>query len=241
LGDDRGYWKAAPNMDRGANWWQAAAVFPCEILPPRDPQVDKVFEQFRSTKLQGIWPTWPYISTEWAQSHLLRNEFDDAESVFWAYIRKATLHRTWPEALDPLTRIGAGDQPHGWAAADFVLLLRNMILAEREKSLWLCQATPRDWLAEGKEIEIKNAPTEFGVVSLHVQSHLAAGRIEYTINRTAARGPCTARLWLRIPNSHAPQKVLIDGANQKNISDGFVEFPLREKEVRITIQCDPKP
>ena len=232
-----GYWKSAYDLDRGHEWWQIAALFPCEAMPPHDPMLDKVYAQFRSKKIEGVWPSWPYISTDWAQGHLLRNEPEEAESIFWAYIRKATPHRTWFEEFDHKTREGKGDQPHGWAAADYVLLLRNMLLAERDGKLWLCQAIPRDWLADGKELEIKNAPTEFGKVELKIQSRLTDGQIDFTVRRASPRGACTARLWLRIPDSHKLQEVRIDGGKQ-SFAEGFVEFPLGEKEVRITVLCE---
>ena len=207
-------------------------------MPPHDPMLDKVYEHFRAIQVQGMWPSWPYITTDWAQGHLLRNEPDEAESIFRAYIRKATPHRTWIETLNPKTHVGAGDQPHGWAAADYVLLLRNMLLAEREGKLWLCQAIPRDWLAEGKDIEVKNAPTEFGKVDLRIHSRLAAGQIEFSLRRTSPRGTCRARLCLRIPSSHQVRNVSIDGVFQSP-PGGFVEFPLADKEVRVIVQCAP--
>jgi hypothetical protein len=37
-------------------------------------------------------------------------------------------------------------------------LLRNMLLAERHGRLWICQAVPRAWLADGQEIELRGAP-----------------------------------------------------------------------------------
>lgn len=233
-----GYWKAAPDWDRGPGWWQAAALYPCEAIASHDPMLDGIFTHFRTMKSQGIWPNWPYISTDWAQGHLLRDEPDEAESIYLAYIRKATNHRTWCETLDAASHIGDGDQPHGWAAADYVLLLRNMLLAERNGKLSLCQAIPRDWLADGKKLDIQKAPTAFGTVDLTVRSELAKGRIEYRVRRNAARGgPCIARLSLRAPGDRTPTAVEINGVKQTSPGK-FVEFPLESAEVRVVAHYD---
>jgi len=76
-------------------------------------------------------------------------------------------------------------------------------------------------------------------VSFRAESRLAAGQIEYTVRRTASRGVCAVRLSLRIPESHVPRRVLVDGKAQ-DFAKGFVEFPLGDKEVRIVVDCDSR-
>jgi hypothetical protein len=56
--------------------------------------------------------------------------------------------------------------PHSWAAAELISLLRDTIVAEQDGALLINSGTPDTWLAPGKHITLKNAPTEYGPVSI---------------------------------------------------------------------------
>jgi hypothetical protein len=57
-----------------------------------------------------------------------------------------------------------GDVPHGWVAAYYVLLLRNMLMREEDGALLLLPCIPETWLARGERIGLKKAPTYFGSI-----------------------------------------------------------------------------
>ena len=44
-------------------------------------------------------------------------------------------------------------------------------------TLWLCKATPREWLADGEQIQVQNAPTRWGTVSMSLHSEIQSGRV----------------------------------------------------------------
>lgn len=63
----------------------------------------------------------------------------------------------WPEAIHPNTRGGCmGDGQHIWAAAEWVLMLRNWFVREEGDRLILGSGLPDDWLTPGA------APLRFG-------------------------------------------------------------------------------
>jgi hypothetical protein len=65
-----------------------------------------------------------------------------------------------------------GDGHHGWAAADFLSFVRNMLVREAsgtEPALALCSMIPDDWWGQG--IEVHDAPTHFGRMSYAVRWH----------------------------------------------------------------------
>ncbi|PLW82577.1 hypothetical protein CWI75_08300 [Kineobactrum sediminis] len=75
----------------------------------------------------------------------------------------------WPEAIHPRTGGGCmGDGQHTWAAAEWVLMLRNMFLREEGHRLLLCQGIPDAWLIPGVVSRIGPAPTEFGTVTVEI-------------------------------------------------------------------------
>lgn len=75
----------------------------------------------------------------------------------------------WPEAIHPRTGGGCmGDGHHVWAAADWVLMLRNCFVREEGECLILCAGIPPRWLEHGTPIRFGPAPTAFGVVSIEI-------------------------------------------------------------------------
>ena len=63
----------------------------------------------------------------------------------------ATSTGQWPEAIHPRTNGGCmGDGQHIWAAAEWVLMIRNCFVLEEESAnkLILCAGIPALWLAE---------------------------------------------------------------------------------------------
>jgi hypothetical protein len=60
--------------------------------------------------------------------------------------------------------------PEAWANANLVLLLRDMLLNEREGKLHLLAGLPESWVPECKAVTVENAPvTTGGTVSLRVE------------------------------------------------------------------------
>ncbi|MGB9691298.1 MAG: hypothetical protein ACPL7D_03940 [Candidatus Sumerlaeaceae bacterium] len=77
----------------------------------------------------------------------------------------------WPEAIHPRTGGGCmGDAHHGWAAAEWVLLLRSLVFVEKFDDLYLTPCVPQQWFAPGNEIKVRGAPTYFGRVDLHISA-----------------------------------------------------------------------
>src|SRR3954470_12974731 len=86
----------------------------------------------------------------------------------------ATPTWTWPEAVHPRLPGGCmGDGHHGWAAADFLSFVRNMLVREvgdtSAPALALCSMLPDEWWGRG--LEVHDAPTHFGRLSYAVRWH----------------------------------------------------------------------
>src|SRR5439155_7899742 len=63
-----------------------------------------------------------------------------------------------------------GDGHHGWAAADFLTLVRLMLLRETaDGGVALCSMLPDDWT--GHPLEVRDAPTHHGRLSFAVRWH----------------------------------------------------------------------
>lgn len=82
----------------------------------------------------------------------------------------------WPEAIHPLTLGGCmGDGQHAWAAAEWLLMIRNCFVREEGNSLIIGAGVPAKWLADStKPLTFGPAPTSFGTIWLTI-SRLVAG------------------------------------------------------------------
>ncbi len=109
-----------------------------------------------------------YLTLQMAQCLLLMGDLGAYKLIDYM-LRLATPTWCWPEAIHPRTRGGCmGDGHHGWAAAEWVLLVRNLILHEQDEVLQITRLLPAEWASPGKRVAIRNAPTEFGPVSVEV-------------------------------------------------------------------------
>ncbi|MBV8160840.1 MAG: hypothetical protein JO265_07955, partial [Acidimicrobiia bacterium] len=77
---------------------------------------------------------------------------------------------TWPEAIHPQLGGGCmGDGHHGWAAADFLSLVRNLLVREVDGGLAMLSLLPDEWI--GQHLEVHDAPTHHGRLSFAVRWH----------------------------------------------------------------------
>ncbi len=127
----------------------------------------------------------PYLSVQLAKAMMASND-DRWESILYAMLRFASPTYTWPEAIHPKTRGGCmGDGDHGWAAAEFLCLIREMLLRESTSTLWLAPAVPETWFKTGMVLEVKNAPSLGGTVSYSLRYNQYTFEIRWSIHRNA--------------------------------------------------------
>ncbi len=72
--------------------------------------------------------------------------------------------------------------------------------------------TPRGWLDDGKRIEVRKAPTSFGIVNYMAESRVSQGEIAVTIDPPTRRIPEVV-LHVRPPSRYgALRSVSVNGA-----------------------------
>jgi hypothetical protein len=73
----------------------------------------------------------------------------------------------WPEAIHPLTGGGCmGDGQHGWAAAEWIQIVRNLFIREEEDRLILGSGIFPRWMQSTEDLAFGPTPTPFGDVGL---------------------------------------------------------------------------
>lgn len=111
-----------------------------------------------------------YLTLHIAQA-LLRLEDPRFFNIVKSVASLATSTGQWPEAIHPKTKGGCmGDGQHVWAAAEWVMIVRNMFVREEENSntLILCSGIPQHWLKEGESLFFGPVLTVFGKILIRI-------------------------------------------------------------------------
>lgn len=105
----------------------------------------------------------------------------------------------WPEAIHPRTLGGCmGDGQHVWAAAEWILLIRNMFVREEQDRLVLCSGIPASWIGGEQPLVFGPAATPYGDVHIRVQGS--------TVQWNAHWRSRPQRIDIQLPGHH-PQSV----------------------------------
>ena len=200
------YLPAMPTYPQGAYSQTFLAVYPTGLYAPDDPLVNGLITRMEREEKQGL-PTnvaWAGLAGVWAgesmnmaETYLLRGEKQKAADMLAAALNHSYTTNVWkeeilvdvdaPRACDtPHSKRsnmqGTGDMPEAWANANLVLLLRDMLVNERDGKLHLLPGLLASWVPEGKTLTLENAPvTTGGTVGLRVE-HVSAKLWRVTID-----------------------------------------------------------
>ncbi|MBU1086728.1 MAG: hypothetical protein KKD05_04335 [Candidatus Omnitrophica bacterium] len=154
-----------------------AASYPLGLFEPKDKRildtVDFLMNKclvhggfFHDMTHSGINP---YLTLHLSQV-LLRAGDPRYFDLMTAVAKLASSTGQWPEAIHPYTGGGCmGDGQHVWAAAEWVLMIRNCFVREENEQLILCSGISRIWLEKNKTISFGPAPTSFGDIQISIK------------------------------------------------------------------------
>jgi len=137
--------------------------------------------------------------------HFIRAYFNGFASAFYPEIRMCNEH-SLPELGYP-----AGDLFKTSDEAQSTYWLRLMFVNDQGSDLYLGQAIPRYWLADGNKSGIQRAATHFGPLSLRYDSQAAQGNIKVTLDPPTRNAPRTIYVRIRHPQSKPLKTVLVNG------------------------------
>ena len=146
----------------------------------------------------------PYLKRDEIK-HYVRTYFNAFTSAFYPEIRMCNEH-SLPELGYP-----AGDHFKSSDEAQSTSWLRLMFVHERDGDLYLGQAIPRYWLADGKTIGIERAASEFGPLAFTMTSRSAAGELSATVTAPTRNPPKTIYVRFRHPEAKRMQSVTVNG------------------------------
>jgi hypothetical protein len=160
-------------------------------------------------------------------AYLLRDEPEAAIRTFYSTMASAFSHHQ----LEPVEHRWAWGQYFGPPSTDgaWFHLYRHLLIRETgDRSLLLCQATPRQWLQNGNRIRIERAPTHFGTLNFRLQSQTARGLIQAELDLPARNPPDSLFLRFRHPERHPMRAVTVNGRD-------WTDFDPDQEWIRIAI------
>ena len=173
----RGAIPAAPGrrLDAGAIG-SMVADYPLQLDPPGEKRLMKTAEFLMQRCFQqgGFFQEMihsginPYLTLDLAQT-LLRAGDPRFAQLVRAVADLASPTGQWPEAIHPQTLGGCmGDGQHGWAAAEWIMMMRNSFVREEKDFLVIGSGILPEWLVEGGEIHFGPTLTAWGPVSVRL-------------------------------------------------------------------------
>jgi len=181
-------------MDSGAIG-SLSADYPLQLYPPGSPEIintakflmENCFYKkgfFQDMIHSGVNA---YLTLAIAQT-LLRHNVPGFQDLVMTIAQLASPTGQWPEAIHPITGGGCmGDGQHGWAAAEWIMSMRNMFVREENKSLILFSGVFPEWLEKKEDISFGPTLTPYGpVTAALVHEH---GRVFARVDAQWHRSP----------------------------------------------------
>lgn len=166
-----------------ATWAFAQSIYPGEVFAPEDILVQNFLELLDSIDNdQGIpketgWvhddAVWGYSAMFYAQVWLYAGRPDKAIDYLYGFANHASPARVWREeqSLNSSPQsMWFGDMPHNWGSAEFIRLVRHLIILEKHDSLELLAGLPDQWIPDfDHDLLLEDNPTRYGKISLRLR------------------------------------------------------------------------
>jgi len=156
-------------------------------------------------------------------------ERGDARKVllgFWSMLAFGMTRETYSgvECTSIVTGANYWTLPHLYSCTQQLRLLRNMLLREDGQTLRIGDAIPRAWLEDGKKINVREAPTEFGDVSYSIISAAKKGLIQIKLTPPTRRAPKLIHITLRHPTQTPIRAVYMNGKKWTKVTKDSIEL-----------------
>ncbi|MCG6957975.1 MAG: hypothetical protein LJF04_18440 [Gemmatimonadetes bacterium] len=168
-----------PGLDGpgGQDWGNMMSVYPEQVLDPHDPMVTATLDSTRAKYAEGIMTygdgAWlhDYLTMKNTETEVIRGDQETAlRELYAVLLHTSSTHAGFEYSVRPWgTRdFGGNLAPHGWFAAKYRTLLRDMLVREEGEDLHLFSVVSPAWIAPGKSIIVTGAPTDFGPVDFRL-------------------------------------------------------------------------
>ena len=193
-----------PQLPQRGAWAFLQSVFPGRIFRDDDALMLGTMAMLDANQREGLifgtgWIAdgiWNYAASFYAHAHLWLGHADKAAATLYAFGNHACPLLCWREEQNPKgeKETFVGDMPHNWASAEFIRLVRHLLILERGDELHLLEALPQAWTKPGGRIRIEKMPTSFGNIDLNCAFEETQARINLRFAKRSTEGKLVLHL-----------------------------------------------
>ncbi len=167
----------------GQFWGNLLAVVPEPTLDPFDPRVTATLQAAQAKYQEGIMTYGDgrflhhYLTIKNTLTEVVRSDAQDqleaTRELYGLLLHTSSTQAGFEFAMRPWGERNFQDNlaPHGWFAAEYRTLLRQMLVREDGSDLHLLSVVSPAWIGSGKTIAVSQAPTNFGPVDFTLTQH----------------------------------------------------------------------
>jgi len=234
--EDNGYIPPGIDVQGGQDWGNMDTLYPEVLLPPFDPMVTGTIRATRAKYGEGLMTyagrLHHYITMKNTEAELVRGEQEQAvKDLYAVLVHTSSTNAGWEVGPLPWTTRDFGEDlaPHGWFAAEYIILLRNMLLREEGNELHLLSALSPAWCKPGDSIVVDNAPTFFG--GLGLKAMFSAHGMTVDVNAQFRSEP--KDIVIHMPWFVTPQNATVDGRPMKVMNNRLI-VPSMARRIIVT-------
>ncbi len=212
-----GYIPPGLDVRGGQDWGNMMAVYPERVLSPQDPMVTATLDSTRAKYAEGIMTYgdgyWlhDYLTMKNTETEVVRGDQQLALAELYAVLlHTSSTHGGFETSVRPwgARDFGGNLAPHGWFAACYRTLLRDMLVREAGDTLHLLSVVSPAWLRPGDSVSVRDAPTDFGPIDLRL-AVLGDSAATLTLAPRFTRAP--AALVVHVPWFMEVRRAVADG------------------------------
>jgi len=233
---NNGYVPPGIDVQGGQDWGNLGTLYPGILFRPYDPMVTGTLRAARAKYGEGLMTyagrLHHYLTMKNTEAELVREEQKQVvEDLYSILVHASSTQAGWEVGPFPWTTRDFGEDlsPHGWFAAEYIVLLRNMLLREQGGKLHLLSALSPAWCSPGDTIEVADAPTSFGRIGM--KATFGASTMNLDLSTKFLSRP--ADIVIHIPWFVTAQDATVDGRQLKVTSHRLIVPPSAR---RITIR-----
>ena len=227
------------DIQGGQDWGNMDVLYPEMLVSPDNPLVAGTLRHVRKEYAEGLM-TWAgrlhdYTGFKNTETELIVGDQEQViKDLYAELVHTSSTHAGWEVGDYPWTMRDFGNDlsPHGWFSADYVVLVRDMLLREQGNDLHLLSALSPAWTKPGDTITVSNALTEFGRVGFHC--NFSSSGMHMQLNTDFQQKP--AKIIVHIPWFVTVNRATVDGksiaVDQKAL---FIPTSARQVDVDWTV------
>lgn len=168
-----------PQLPQRGAWAFLQAIYPGRIFDPQDTLMRGTLAMLDANQREGLiygtgWipdGIWNYAASFYGHAHLWLGHGRKAAATLYAFGNHASPLLCWREEQNVVGDAPhfVGDMPHNWGSAEFIRMVRHLVILERGDALHLFEGLPTAWTRPGSRLEMRDVPTSFGAVSVKME------------------------------------------------------------------------